>query len=57
MRAYMQRLFPDYKVIDSYQFKLTRNVDLFISEDADDIRSALKGGLTTRNLGEGVRLA
>tara|TARA_X000001036_G_scaffold122198_1_gene115719 strand:- start:2252 stop:4291 length:2040 start_codon:yes stop_codon:yes gene_type:complete len=56
MRAYMQRLFPDYKVIDSYQFKLTRNVDLFISEDADDIRSALKGGLTTRNLGEGVRL-
>ena len=56
MRDYMSLLFPDHNVLDSYQFKLTRNSDLFISEDAEDLRKALKGSLTKRNLGAGVRL-
>lgn len=56
MRAYIHRLFPGQVVINSYQFKLTRNSDLFISEDEADIRNALKGSLTTRNFGAGVRL-
>jgi len=56
MREYMQRLFPDQKVIDSYQFKITRNSDLYISEDAEDLRNALQGGLSTRDLGAGVRI-
>ncbi|NQW35348.1 MAG: polyphosphate kinase 1 [Methylophilales bacterium] len=56
MRHYINRLFPGYIIINSYQFKLTRNSDLFISDDVNDLRIALKGKLTTRNLGNGVRL-
>ena len=56
MRHYIKRLFPGFIIINSYQFKLTRNSDLFISDDVNDLRVALKGKLTTRNLGKGVRL-
>jgi len=56
MRHYINRIFPGFIILNSYQFKLTRNSDLFISDDVNDLRLALKGKLTTRNLGKGVRL-
>ena len=39
-----------------YQFRVTRNADLTVDEDADDLALALKGGLYSRRFGKAVRL-
>lgn len=57
MQAFVPELFPGIKVTGCYQFRVTRNSDLFVSEDdITDLRSALQGELTTRHLGDAVRL-
>jgi polyphosphate kinase len=57
MQAFVSELFPGIKIIGCYQFRVTRNSDLFVSEDdITDLRSALQGELPTRHLGEAVRL-
>jgi polyphosphate kinase len=44
-------------VTGCHQFRVTRNSDLFVSEDdITDLRSALQGELPTRHLGAAVRL-
>ncbi|MEQ1774407.1 MAG: polyphosphate kinase 1 [Burkholderiales bacterium] len=57
MHAHMSDLFAGMKVVDSYQFRLTRNSDLFVDdEEVKDLRAALRGELPHRQFGDEVRL-
>jgi polyphosphate kinase len=50
-------LFPGLKVTGAFQFRVTRNSDLFLEdEDSADLRQALQDELSTRNYGDAVRL-
>lgn len=57
IHAFIDELFQGLKVKGSYQFRVTRNSDLYLDEeDMDDLLSAVEGELTTRNYGDEVRL-
>lgn len=50
-------LFPGMEVKGCYQFRVTRNSDLFVhEEEVDDLMRALEGELPSRKYGEEVRL-
>ncbi|AGA32952.1 Polyphosphate kinase [Thioalkalivibrio nitratireducens DSM 14787] len=57
LHAHVNELFQGMKVTGCYQFRLTRNSDLFVrEEEIDDLLNALEGELPQRNYGEAVRL-
>ncbi len=57
MQGFVHELFPQIDVHGCYQFRVTRNSDLFVSEDEiTDLREALQGELSTRHFGDAVRL-
>ena len=57
MHAHMGELCAGMKVVDSYQFRATRNSDLFVDEEEiKDLRDALRGELPHRQFGDEVRL-
>ena len=57
VQAFVQRLFPGIVVKGCYQFRVTRNSDLFVDEEEiDDLRRALEGELAHRRYGAAVRL-
>ncbi|WP_018861664.1 MULTISPECIES: polyphosphate kinase 1 [unclassified Thioalkalivibrio] len=57
LHAHVGELFKGMKVTGCYQFRLTRNSDLFVQEEEiDDLLNALEGELPSRNYGAGVRL-
>ena len=57
MHAHVSALFAGMKVVDSYQFRVTRNSDLFVDEEeVKDLRAALRGELPHRQFGDEVRL-
>lgn len=57
IHAFIDELFPGMKVTGCYQFRVTRNSDLFIDEEeAEDLLHALQGELRTRHYGASVRL-
>jgi len=57
IHAYVDRLFPGMKVLGCYQFRVTRNSDLYIEdEDVDDILRAVQGEIASRRYGDAVRL-
>lgn len=57
LHAYVDELFPGMIVKGCYQFRVTRNTDLFVDDEAvDDLKEALSGELPSRNYGEAVRL-
>lgn len=57
MHAHVAELFAGMKVVDSYQFRVTRNSDLFVDEEeVKDLRTALRGELPQRQFGDEVRL-
>lgn len=57
LHAFIGRLFPGMEVLGSYQFRLTRNSNMFVDEeDTDDLLEAMQGELPQRNYGEVVRL-
>ncbi|MGF1643634.1 MAG: polyphosphate kinase 1 [Thiotrichales bacterium] len=57
IHAHVGELFPGMSVTGCFQFRVTRNTDLFVDEeDVADLREALSGELPYRNLGEAVRL-
>jgi polyphosphate kinase len=56
IHAHAEELFPGMEVKGCYQFRLTRNADLELEEDLEDLASALRGELLSRRFGDGVRL-
>ncbi len=57
IHAFVDELFPGMTVNGCYQFRVTRNSDLFVDEEEiDDLRRALEGELPQRRYGEAVRL-
>ena len=57
MQAHVDELFPGMAVKGCYQFRLTRNSDLFVDEEeVEDLRAALSGELPNRQFGDEVRL-
>jgi polyphosphate kinase len=52
-----QQLFPGMKVKGCYQFRVTRNSDLFVDEEeVDDLLRAMEGELLSRRYSDAVRL-
>jgi polyphosphate kinase len=50
-------LFPGLSIVECHPFRVTRNSELFVSDDEiTDLRKALQGELPTRHLGDAVRL-
>jgi polyphosphate kinase len=57
IEAFVPRLFAGMEVRGCYQFRVTRNSDLFVDEEeVDDLRRALEGELAHRRYGDEVRL-
>jgi polyphosphate kinase len=57
VEAFVERLFEGVEVLGCYQFRVTRNSDLFVDdEEVDDLRRALEGELAQRRYGAAVRL-
>lgn len=57
MHAFVTELFEGLTVKGCYQFRLTRNSDLFLDdEEIDDLMRALEGELASRKYGDAVRL-
>src|SRR5690606_35427969 len=57
MQMFVGDLFPGLEVKGLYQWRVTRNSDLYVDEDeVTDLRQALQGELSQRNFGAAVRL-
>ena len=56
IHAHTDELFPGMEIKGCYQFRLTRNADLELEDDLEDLASALRGELLSRRFGDGVRL-
>lgn len=54
---FMSEVFLAIEVVDSYQFRLTRNSDIFLDEEeAEDLLRAVQGELAYRQYGDEIRL-
>ena len=54
---FMAEIFVGMTVVESYQFRLTRNSDIFLDEEeTDDLLRAVQGELAYRQYGDEVRL-
>ncbi|EXU25149.1 polyphosphate kinase 1 [Acinetobacter baumannii] len=56
INQHISDLFPGMKATGCHQFRVTRNADLTVSEDVEDLAAALKGELSSRRFGQAVRL-
>ncbi len=57
LHAHVAELFSGMRVLGCYQFRVTRNSDLFVEEEeVKDLRKALQGELPQRHFGDAVRL-
>jgi len=57
LHEFVGDLFSGMQVLGCYQFRVTRNSDLFVDEEeVKDLRATLKGELQQRHFGDGVRL-
>lgn len=57
IHAYVDDLFQGMKVTGCYQFRVTRNSDMFVDEEEiDDLLHAVEGELLSRRYGDAVRL-
>ncbi len=57
LHSHVGDLFPGMKVTGCYQFRVTRNSDLFVyDEEVDDLLRALEGELPSRRYNDAVRL-
>jgi polyphosphate kinase len=57
INAFVGELFPGLEVKGVYQWRVTRNSDLFVDEEEiTNLRQALQGELSQRNFGAAVRL-
>ena len=57
IHANIERVFSNVKVLDCYQFRITRNSDLYVDlEEVEDLARALEGELPSRLYGDAIRL-
>jgi polyphosphate kinase len=57
IHAHVAELFPGMEILGCFQFRVTRNSDLFVdTEEVDDLLRALEGELPGRRYGDEVRL-
>lgn len=57
LHAFIERLFPGMEVQGCYQFRLTRNSNMYVDEEeVEDLLQAMQGELPQRNYGAVVRL-
>ncbi len=57
MQAFVGELFPGMEIQGCYQWRVTRNSDLYVDdEEITNLRQALQGELTQRHFGDAVRL-
>ncbi|OGI44584.1 MAG: RNA degradosome polyphosphate kinase [Candidatus Muproteobacteria bacterium RBG_16_65_31] len=57
IHTHVNDLFPGMEVTGCYQFRVTRNSELFVDEEeVDDLRRAVEGELLARRYGDAVRL-
>ena len=57
IHAFVHKLFPTVKIKGCYQFRVTRNSDLYVdAEEVDDLVHALEGELHESRFGAAVRL-
>ncbi|MDQ1362590.1 MAG: polyphosphate kinase, partial [Pseudomonadota bacterium] len=57
VHAFVEDLFPGMKLKGCYQFRVTRNSDLYVDEEeVDDLLRAVEGELGSRRFGDAVRL-
>ena len=57
VEAFVSRLFAGMNMRGCYQFRVTRNSDLFVEqEEVDDLLRAVEGELASRRFGDAVRL-
>ncbi len=57
VEAFVSQLFAGMEVRGCYQFRVTRNSDLFVEqEEVDDLLRAVEGELASRRYGDAVRL-
>jgi polyphosphate kinase len=57
VQQFVSKLFAGMEILGCYQFRVTRNSDLFVDdEEVDDLRRALEGELAHRRYGAAVRL-
>ncbi len=57
LHRHVGELFTGMHVLGCYQFRVTRNSDLFVDEEeVKNLRTALQGELPQRHFGDGVRL-
>jgi len=57
LHQHVGELFSGMNVLGCYQFRVTRNSDLFVEEEeVKDLRKALQGELPQRHFGDAVRL-
>jgi len=57
VEAFVAKLFDGMRVRGCYQFRVTRNSDLYVEqEEADDLLHAVEGELASRRYGDAVRL-
>ena len=57
IEAHATSIFPGMEIIGIFQFRVTRNSDLYVDdEEVTDLRQALKGELSQRNYGDAVRI-
>jgi polyphosphate kinase len=57
VQRFVGRLFEGMSVVGCWQFRVTRNSDLFVDEEeVDDLRRAVEGELAERRYGDEVRL-
>lgn len=56
IHQHISDLFPGMTATGCYQFRVTRNADLTLAADVDDLAVALKDELSSRRFGRAVRL-
>lgn len=57
IRLFAERLFPGYRIIGSWGFRITRNSDLFIDEEeSENLLNEIEEGLQNLQKGAAVRL-
>lgn len=56
LHAHVNELFSGMTVKGCYQFRVTRDTELMVDDEIEDLRTALQGELSHRQFGDAVRL-